>query len=216
MTTDASEPDRRREAVAALGGGLRRLTEAAVRSTAPTGELHALAEQVEKLAADLEAAGRRPVGSIPEFDDLRVGRRAYSPVTGDGHPGAPPVAMARAENGVKGTFTLGMAHEGPPRFAHGGVTALVLDELMGWAARTTGSPSMTVDLRFAYRGPVPLNAPLIAEAEVTERDGRSIRVRGRIAAEARPDETLVEADGRFVVPAPEQVSALFPGMEHLL
>lgn len=214
MTTDAS--DRHREAAAALGSGLRRLTEAAVGSTAATAELHAFAERAEKLAADLESAGRRPLGSIPDLDDLRIGRRTYSPATGAGHPGAPPVAMVRGENGVSGGFTLGLAHEGPPGFAHGGVTALVLDELMGWAARTTGSPSMTVDLRFAYRGPVPLGVPLTAAAEVTERDGRSIRVRGRVAADARPDKALVEAEGRFVTPEPEQISALFPGMEHLL
>ncbi|MCD0443353.1 PaaI family thioesterase [Glycomyces sp. A-F 0318] len=213
MTTDASDL---REAAAALGGGLRRLTEAAVRSTAGPAELHALAERAEKLAAELEAAGQRPLGSIPDLDDLRVGRRAYSPVTGVGHPGAPPVAVVRGEDGVSGRFRLGSAHEGPPGFAHGGVTALILDELMGWAARTTGRPSMTVDLRFAYRAPVPLDAPLTAAAEVVEREGRSIRVRGRVTADARPGRALVEAEGRFVTPEPEQISALFPGMEHLL
>ncbi|MFC3495734.1 PaaI family thioesterase [Glycomyces rhizosphaerae] len=216
MNTDASELNRRREAVAALGSGLRRLTESAVRSTADPETLRRLADEAEKLAADLEAAGRRPLGAIPELDDLRIGQRTFSPVTGAGHPSAPPVIVERNENCVRGRFTLGFAHEGPPRFSHGGVSAMILDELMGWAARTTGSPSMTVDLAFSYRGPVPLGVPLMAEAEVTEQDGRSIRVEGRITPESRPEAVLVEASGRFVTPEPEQISALFPGLEHLL
>jgi MFS family permease len=53
-------------------------------------------------------------------------------------------------DGVVGHCALGIAHEGPPGYVHGGMSAMLLDELMGWACYMAGSPAMTVSLRMHY------------------------------------------------------------------
>ncbi|MDX3309741.1 hypothetical protein P1S61_11670 [Streptomyces sp. ME08-AFT2] len=55
----------------------------------------------------------------------------YGPVTGAGSPLAPPMRVTPADGGFVGRCDLGIAHEGPPGYVHGGVSAMLLDELMG-------------------------------------------------------------------------------------
>ena len=57
-------------------------------------------------------------------------------------------------------LTWPLTHEGPPGYGHGGMSAMLLDELMGWACTVTGMPSMTLDLQLHYHRPVPLQVPL--------------------------------------------------------
>ncbi|GAB4003912.1 PaaI family thioesterase [Glycomyces albus] len=207
--------DELREAVAALGAQVRRLNEAAVRAVAEPEALRRLADRAGELAAELEKE-QRPLGVLSELDDLASGQRAFSPVTGDGNPVAPPVPMERIENGARGRFTLGASQEGPPGFAHGGVTALILDEFMGWTAGHTGNPAMTVGLQLSYAQPVPLGVPLEVEAVLAGRNGRTILVEGRIAAEADREAPMVEAEGTFIELEADQIRSLFPDLAHLL
>lgn len=207
--------DELREAAAALGSQLRRLNEAAVRSTADPEALRRVADQAAALAAELEKE-RRHLGVLSELDDLAAGLRAYSPVTGDANPLAPPVTMERIENGAKGRFTLGAAYEGPPGLSHGGITAMILDEFMGWSAGHSGNPAMTVALELTYAQPVPLGIPLVVEAVIVERNGRTIQVKGGIAAEADPETALVTAKGTFIELEADHIRAMFPDLAHLL
>ena len=55
----------------------------------------------------------------------------YGPVAGAGSPLAPPMRVTPADGGFVGRCDLGIAHEGPPGYGHGGVSAMLLDELMG-------------------------------------------------------------------------------------
>lgn len=207
--------DELREAVAELGNQVRRLNEAAVRAVAEPEALRRLADRAGELADELEKEQRR-LGALSELDDLASGFRAFSPVTGDGNPVAPPVPMERIEDGARGRFALGAAHEGPPGFAHGGVTAMILDEFMGWTAGHTGNPAMTVGLELSYAQPAPLGVPLVVEAVLAGRNGRTILVEGRIAAEADQEEALVEAKGTFIELEADHIRALFPDLAHLL
>lgn len=210
MTAPAT-PDHR-PAAAALGRELRALVDAALRTGAPADTLHAVAADVGRLAGRL--ARHRPApsgGNPPTAEGIQAALLAYSPVTGAGNPLAPPVRVEAAGDGVRGTFTLGAVHEGPPGHAHGGVSALVLDELLGWACAAAGALSMTVDLRLRYHRPVPLRTPLIATARVTGTEERITDVTGEIAAAEEPDAPLVQAHGVFVRPSPEQSRAMFAG-----
>lgn len=48
------------------------------------------------------------------------------------NPIAPPVDLIRAEDGsVSADFHLGAAYEGPPGHVHGGVSAMILDHVLG-------------------------------------------------------------------------------------
>ncbi|MFI2317667.1 PaaI family thioesterase [Streptomyces sp. CB00072] len=103
---------------------------------------------------------------------------------------------------------------GRTRSGHGGISAMLLDELMGWACAATGTPGMTISLRILYQSPVPLETALLARAHVTGTDNRTIFVKGSIAIETSASTTLVEADGVFIAPDPEAARSLFPALKN--
>ncbi|MGA5606370.1 PaaI family thioesterase [Streptomyces griseoincarnatus] len=213
-TPDNQAPDelnRQRAAVAALGHELRALVETAVRTTAEPETLHRVADGVRSLARQLTGR-RRAHAETPAVDEFPGGVRMYSPVTGPGSPLAPPVHVTPVEDGVAGTCTLGIAHEGPPGYGHGGMSAMLLDELVGWACTAAGMPGMTIGLQLRHHRPVPLQTPLHLSARVTGTDGRKIFVAGSITTDDDRSATLVSADGTFVASDPDRARALFPSL----
>ncbi|UYP18487.1 PaaI family thioesterase [Rhodococcus sp. Z13] len=93
-------------------------------------------------------------------------------------------------------FRLNPAYEGPAGHTHGGVTALVLDQILGDAARAGGHPGMTGTLTVRYRRRTPLGA-LHAEARIDRVEGRKTFVKGHIAD---AEGVCVEAEGIFIAP----------------
>ena len=189
-------------AVTELGTALRDLVDASVLTTVPADELRAAAADARAVTARL-AAAQRPVTQLPVLDDPLVFRRVYNPVSGVGSALAPPVTIRRVEGGVVAEATLEAAYEGPPGYVHGGMSSLLMDQLLGSAAIAAGLWGMTVRLELDYRRPVPLSTPLTLRAQVTEAAGRKCVVTGTIATAAAPDRTLVEARGVFVMPREE-------------
>jgi hypothetical protein len=203
----------RREAIDELGDALRELVEQAVATEAPAEELRLAAAQIRKATGPLTERSRGRE-QLPTADDLLGGIRMYNPVSGTGSPFAPPVHMELVDGAVVGTCTLGLAYEGPPMYAHGGISALLLDHLLGYATTASGHPGMTVALLTNYRAPVPLQTPLRLTGEVTEVSGRKVIARGVIATAAEPDVALVEATGTFVALRLEQAKLLFGAALH--
>jgi acyl-coenzyme A thioesterase PaaI-like protein len=195
-------------AVTELGDALRSLVDASVRTAVPIEELRAAAAGARELTARL-AATRRPAGQLSPLDDLARFRRVYSPVSGVGSALAPPLALREAEGGVVAEATFGLAYEGPPGFLHGGMTGLVMDQVLGGAAIHAGLWGMTARLELDYRGPVPLDTPVVLAGRVTESAGRRTVVTGTIALATSPDRPLVEARGVFVTPRAEQMHSYF-------
>ncbi|MFD0371180.1 PaaI family thioesterase [Streptomyces sp. NPDC059071] len=207
----AEDLQRRREAIGALGHELRLLVDATVRTTASPETLNRLAEDIRTLTGTFTGPRRAPA-DIPAVDEFPGGTRMYSPVTGPGSPLAPPLHVTPAGDGVAGTCTLGIAHEGPPGYGHGGMSAMLLDELMGWACTAAGMPGMTTGLQLRYHRPVPLQTPLHLSARITGTDDRKIFVVGSITTDHDRSATLVSADGTFVAPDPDRARALFPSL----
>jgi acyl-coenzyme A thioesterase PaaI-like protein len=189
-------------AVTELGTALRELVDASVLTTVPADQLRAAAADARAVTARL-AAAQRPVTQLPVLDDPLVFRRVYNPVSGVGSALAPPVRIRRVEGGVVGEALLGPAYEGPPGYVHGGISSLLMDQLLGSAAIAAGLWGMTVRLEVDYRRPVPLSTSLTMRAQVTEAAGRKCVVTGTVATAAAPDRTLVEARGVFVMPREE-------------
>lgn len=221
----------RRAAVAGLGDALRELIAAAVASEVPVEVLRGVADDVRRLTGELSAVARPP-DRPSSVDDLRRGQRLFNPVVGPGNPIAPPMRVrietgdgAEAGDGVRatglggaavGTCTLGLPYEGPFTFAHGGISALLLDQIMGYATAAAGYPAVTGRLQVRYRSAVPLGEPLVVRGQVVDVLGVRVAVRGTIALAADPGTVLVEADGRFLTLRPEQARRLFgrqPGPE---
>ncbi|MBZ5631187.1 MAG: PaaI family thioesterase [Acidobacteriia bacterium] len=92
-------------------------------------------------------------------------------------------------------FRLGRRFTGPPRHAHGGIIAVILDEAMSKPSKLRNVLAPTVELTVRYLKPVPLGEKLTAS-------GWEVRVRGREhlrAAEIRNDrgELLAMGRGKF-------------------
>lgn len=191
-----------------LGDALRELIAASVTTTVPASEVAAAAELVRAATARI-AGSRRPASQLPRLDDPSEGRRVFNPVTGIANPLAPPLVVRADGDGVVAEATLGLAYEGPPSFVHGGMSALFMDQMLGSAAGAAGLWGMTAHLELDYRGPLPLETPLVLRARVESHEGRKAFIAGTIAPAAEPDQVLVEARGLFVMPRPEKAAAYF-------
>ena len=92
-------------------------------------------------------------------------------------------------------FRLGRRFTGPPRHAHGGIIAAILDEAMSKPSKLRNVLAPTMELTVRYLKPVPLGERLTAA-------GWEVRVRGREhlrAGEIRNQrgELLATARGKF-------------------
>ncbi|MFL6060438.1 MAG: PaaI family thioesterase [Marmoricola sp.] len=110
---------------------------------------------------------------------------------------APPMEVVHRE----GTETyadvhLGAAYEGPPGMVHGGVSALLLDHLMGVTASQMERVTFTGTLTLRYRNPLPLGRVEL-HGRVSGEEGRKVFVTAEIVGEAG---VAVEAEGVFIVP----------------
>ncbi|MDM4719430.1 hotdog domain-containing protein [Micromonospora sp. WMMA1363] len=203
----------RREAIAELGDALRDLVEQAAATEAPADQLRQVATEVRGATRPL-ATHERERARMPSADDLLGGVRMYNPVTGAGSALAPPLRIDLVDGVAIGACTLGLAFEGPPTYAHGGVSALLLDQMLGYAASATGHAGMTIRLDTRYHAPVPLRTPLRLTARVTAVSGRRTTAHGVITTAAQPGDLLVEATGEFVAPRPDQSRRLFGAALH--
>lgn len=208
------EPSRelteRREAVAELGEALRELTSSAIGSEVDVDVLREVAEQARALAATL-AEHQRRLGEPPSVDDLHRGQRLFNPVVGVGNPVAPPMHVEIVDGAAIGSCTLDRRYEGPSTYAHGGISALLLDQIMGYAVAAAGHPGVTGRLEVRYRATVPLGEPLRLQARLVDVLGVRAAVTGSISLASAPDDALVEAEGRFLALRPEQAVRLFGG-----
>lgn len=206
------EPDaraERRSAVAELGDALRQAVEACVTSEVDVAGLLEAARLARELTGVL-AKSRRGPAEAASVDDLQAGVQMFSAVIGVGNPVAPPVTMEiLADGSVQGRCRLGPAYEGPFTYAHGGVSALLLDQMVGYAVAAAGRPGMTASLTVDYRSPVPLETDLLLAARVTGRERRKTWVAATIATEAEPEAVLVECQSLLVSLREDQAAQLF-------
>ena len=168
--------------------------------TAAATALKDVADGLERTAGP----GRRPraqpdpVGDPQEFFPT-------SPVIGFANPIAPPVVVEAVDGELRGTAFFDYQYEGPPTCVHGGVIAMVFDEMLGAANIMAGSPAMTGTLTIKYRKPTPLRTPLRLEARFVEREGRKVRTYGAIF---HGDLLTAEAEGIFIEVVPQRFLAI--------
>ena len=97
-------------------------------------------------------------------------------------------------------FTLNEAQQGPPQHVHGGASAAILDEAMGFAVWAAGHKVAAVNLEINYHKPLPLGIALSLEARITQIDDRKIFSAGEIFL---PDGTVAVSGHGIYVVAPE-------------
>ena len=123
----------------------------------------------------------------------------FSPATGAANPSAPLVDLRVDDDDViRGEVTFAEFHNGPPfDLVHGGVVALVYDELLGLAGMLGGGGGFTANLTVEYRLPTPLGVPIQISAWMTEPEGRKLYGFGEMRHDG---ELLTEARGLFIQP----------------
>lgn len=154
------------------------------------------------VAKQLDALTDQLTERAPGLDERLVsmwqghGVNRHDPVTGPENALAPPLELIGQEDGsVQGIVTLGLPYQGPPRCAHGGVSALLLDHTLGVANHWAGLSGMTAELTLRYLRPTPLFEPLTVTGRQISVDGKKIRTVGSITAGGRE---CVTAEGLFI------------------
>lgn len=181
---------------APLAGAVRELIDATIWTQADD-------EVIEEARSAIEAVTRslrqrtRPVrmSYVVDGRPLPLGNAAI----GLCNPVAPPLVVQHEDEGrCWSEFVLGSAYEGPPGLVHGGVSALVLDHMLGEAAsQGMTKPLYTGTITLKYLRGTPLG-PLRSEAWIDHVEGVKAFARGFIS-----DATgvTVEAEGVFIKPA---------------
>lgn len=181
----------------ALAQQAREFMDASMRSDVDHADIEEITAALEALTARLLTRARPgPLGI--QFGENGEIRNHGNAVVGLRNPLAPPLHIDGYPDGkALSSFNLGPPYEGPPGLVHGGVSALILDQMLGAAAAAGGSPGMTGTLTLRYRRPTPLG-DLSAEAWIESVDGIKTTVKGHI--KDADDNPTVEAEGLFILP----------------
>jgi|SRR5437762_1718072 len=98
---------------------------------------------------------------------------------------------------AEGKLVLGTRYGGGAGFAHGGVIAILLDEVMGKISKLSEERAVTAELNIEYRKPVPLDAEILVSGWQENEKGRN-RFRIGEIHDANGN-LLARGRGRFVV-----------------
>ena len=191
------------EEIARLRGIYEPLTESVRELVDTVIRTQADAQTVAAVKADIDAAVARLRST--QIDGAFGVRRTTSgesmgwgnAVIGIRNALAPPLEIHCDPDGRRWTdFHLGAAYEGPPGHVHGGVSALILDHVLGEAASPDQKPRFTGSITVRYLRATPLG-PLHAEAVITRTDGVKTFCAGHISD---AEGITVEAEGVFITP----------------
>jgi hypothetical protein len=180
-----------------LADAVRELIDATIRTDADDDVVADARSAIEAVTKSLRQR-TRPLGVTYRVEGdrpLTLGNAAI----GLGNPIAPPVVVHHEGGGrCWSEFVLGTAYEGPPKLVHGGVSALILDHMLGEAASEgLSKPRFTGTITVKYLRGTPLG-PLRSEAWFERTEGVKAFARGFIADGAG---ITVEAEGVFIEPS---------------
>jgi uncharacterized protein (TIGR00369 family) len=101
---------------------------------------------------------------------------------------------------VVGSVKLGMALDGHPNVVHGGILALLIDDILGFGYEALQVPAaVTANLNVNYRAAVPAGSTILVSATLVERKERKLTWEVRV--ESPDQQTLYcEATSVWVIP----------------
>ena len=154
-----------------------------------TGALQLLTHRLRQQTEDDAYSGLviKPVDySVPE------GPMPLNPIIGPCSPVRPDVELRFADGEIVGRATLTKRFVGPPGFAHGGISAMLADQIVAASPMAIGARTITKSLRLDYLRPLPLNeeVELWGVCEPVGDDFRArftITARGKVAVEGTAD-----------------------------
>ena len=189
----------RRDGVEKLAAATRALADA----VAETGVDRATLDEVtgaldlltRRLRAEIDDDAYSGLVIKPVDSSIPEGPMPLNPIIGACSPARPDVELHFAEGEVVGTATFTKRFVGPPGFAHGGISAMLADQIVSASPMAIGVRSITRSLELRYLRPLPLDEEVELWG-VCEPDGRRLpcplhghrarRGRGRGHRRARP------------------------------
>ena len=194
--TPTEQVDAREQVLAGFTATVRDLVDATIRTTVGDEELHDVQRELQHLVARLRSSQLPGPAGVRYNSGLRAWNWGNA-VIGAANAIAPPLRVVRGDDGLHvADVVLGAAYEGPPGLVHGGVSAMLLDHIMGETASSSHRVTFTGTLTTRYRRGTPLG-PLHLEARITGEEGRKVFVSGSISD---GEGVCVEADGTFIEP----------------
>ena len=113
---------------------------------------------------------------------------------------------------IRGEFKLGPEYQGGPKFLHGGIIALVIDEAMGKVSRFRQARAVTAEMTIEYLKPIVVNQEIVVEAfESEEPKGRNLYHACEIRS--RDGAMLARGSGRFVIVGEKFIAEVARGLQ---
>ena len=173
---------------------------------ADTATIEAFTAELRRWAATLAEGERRqrvierPTGDWgPAPGD---GHEMFSfderPISGRASPLGVDPRIVRDGDEVVAYVTLDSAHEGAPGRAHGGVTAALFDDVMGFVLTVEQQPAFTGELTIRYEAGVPVHEPLQCRVRLAGRERRKLFIAGELTSDAPDPEVYARASGTFI------------------
>jgi acyl-coenzyme A thioesterase PaaI-like protein len=169
-----------------------------------TGELQLITHRLRTVTDDDAYSGLviKPVDySIPE------GPMPLNPIVGACSPVRPEVRLRYRDGEITGTASFTKRFVGPPGFAHGGISAMLADQIVAASPGAIGVRTVTKSLELSYLRPLPLDEE-VALWGVCERVGDGYRARftitarGKLAVEGRAELVTYEQFTEGARPSP--------------
>jgi acyl-coenzyme A thioesterase PaaI-like protein len=196
----------RRRASESLAASIRALADAAAETAVDPSVLDDVRTQIDELAARLRAEVHDGAysGLVEPPVDFSVpeGPMPLNPIIGPCNPTRPDVQLRYRDGEVVGTATFTRRFTGPPGFTHGGISAMLADQIVAVTGGAIGTRCITKALHVRFRRPLPLGEAVdlwgVCEmgddgtftARYTVSAGGEVKVEG--TAELVPFERLAE------------------------
>jgi acyl-coenzyme A thioesterase PaaI-like protein len=204
--TDAAAPSppfsaERRAAVERLARALRELGDVAVETAVDATEIDAAVAALDELRARLGRvrdtsfySGLVPPGTASVRPTRPENPMPLNPIIGACSPVRPDVELWFDGTTVRGAATISKRFIGPPGHCHGGISAMLSDQLVTASPMPHGWRCITRSLHVDYRRALPLDQPLTLTGECHE-DADGVRATASIGT---AEKVCVTAEARLV------------------
>ncbi len=125
----------------------------------------------------------------------------YSPIIGPLNPISPLIRFEKKGDEMVAEHVFDAPWNGPPGSVHGGVIALVFDELLGCIGAVSNVGGFTGTLTIVYRSLTPIGRPIRMRSWIERTEGVKTFVKGTMHCDfPKPDTLCAEAEGIFIRP----------------
>jgi hypothetical protein len=132
--------------------------------------------------------------------DFEMAEKSVASATrriGDHNPSRLPLTITADGHTASATLTADALCEGPQGHLHGGLSAWLMDCMLGLLMESTGRQCVTANLDVNYRALTPLHRPLHLYAEIESISGRKVWANAWIDSAGT---RTVQARGLFIEP----------------